>query len=115
MPRDHLIYFEDILNAIEKIERYVLLKEKEDYDEELVEDAILRNLEIIGEAIKNIPNDIKNNYPEVEWRNISGLRDILIHSYFNLDGVILSDVVENKIPELKIKIEYIIEDLKRSE
>ena len=115
MPRDYLIYFEDILNAIEKIERYVLLKEKEDYDEELVEDAILRNLEIIGEAIKNIPNDIKNNYPEVEWRNISGLRDILIHSYFNLDGVILSDVVENKIPELKIQIEYIIEDLTRSE
>jgi len=115
MPRDNLIYFEDILNAIEKIERYVLLKEKEGYDEELVEDAILRNLEIIGEAIKNIPNDIKNNYPEVEWRNISGLRDILIHSYFNLDGIILSDVVENKIPELKIKIEYIIEDLKRSE
>ena len=67
---------------------------------EIIYDAVIRNLEIIGEAAKNIPEHIRSSYPKVEWRKVSGLRDILIHTYFSIDNVILWDIIKMKIPEL---------------
>ncbi|HEC86588.1 MAG TPA: DUF86 domain-containing protein, partial [Thermoplasmatales archaeon] len=66
-----------------------------------IQDGVIRNLEIIGEAVKNLPDDIKKDYPEVEWRKIAGLRDILIHAYFGVDLEVIWDIVKNKVPELK--------------
>ena len=63
-------------------------------------DAVIRNLEIIGEASKKIPEHIRSTYPKVEWRKVSGLRDILIHAYFSIDSNILWDIIKVKIPEL---------------
>jgi uncharacterized protein with HEPN domain len=63
-------------------------------------DAVVRNLEIIGEAAKHIPPEIRARYPDVEWSKLAGLRDIVAHAYFGLDEDILWDVVQNRIPAL---------------
>jgi uncharacterized protein with HEPN domain len=70
------------------------------FSDEKTVDAVLRNLEIIGEAAKHIPPDVSARYPAVNWRGITGLRDIVVHRYFNLDDDIIWDVVENKVSEL---------------
>lgn len=109
MPREYKAYLEDILEAIRKIEKYTENISMEDFaKDELIQDGVVRNLEIIGEAVKNIPEDIKNRKSQVAWKKIAGLRDILIHGYFGIDVDIVWDVVKNKIPELKQKISEIV-------
>lgn len=103
--RDYKLYLDDISKAIKKIERYTKgltfqkLKKKD-----LIIDGVARNLEIIGEATKNIPTSIKQKYPNIEWKKVSGLRDILAHEYFGIDLEVLWDIIKNKLPDLKQKI-----------
>lgn len=107
--RNYKLYLDDILEAAARIEKYTagfsLAKLKKD---DLTIDGVVRNLEIIGEAVKNIPLDIKNKYPAVEWKKIAGLRDILAHEYYGIDLDILWDIIENKIPALKKEIARLI-------
>lgn len=105
MRRNLKVYFEDILKAILNIEEYVGNLGFDEFEEnKMVRDAVIRNLEIIGEAAKNIPGEVKQEYPEIEWREIAGLRDILVHRYFEVNTRILWDIVKNKLPDLKRKI-----------
>ena len=108
MPRDYKVYVDDVLTSIHKIKVYTKgLSKKRFLGDEKTIDAVVRNLEIIGEAINNIPEEIRSRYPNVEWRKISGLRNILVHEYFGIDTEIIWDIVRNKIPELEKEIRKI--------
>ncbi len=70
--------------------------------------AFIRSLEIIGEAVKNIPIDLQENYPDVEWRKMAATRNRLIHGYFSVDFELVWDIITNKIPALHQQIEHIL-------
>jgi uncharacterized protein with HEPN domain len=102
MPRDFEVYLEDLLKAIAKIRTYVAGVTRQSFAQDSMRiDAVVRNLEIIGEAAKMIPESIRIQYPNIEWKKIAGLRDILAHHYFEVDLDIVWDVVQNKLPELE--------------
>ena len=105
--RDYALFFEDIIEAIEKIETYTQDLTFERFAvHKLVIDAVLRNLEVIGEAAKNIPKNIREKYPEVEWTEATGFRNVLIHDYFGVDIEAVWDTIKKNIPEFKNHIQF---------
>ncbi|MCP5099288.1 MAG: DUF86 domain-containing protein [Chloroflexi bacterium] len=111
MSRDYHFFLQDILTSCEKVMVYTdNLSREQFFENDLVYDATLRNIEIIGEASKQIPTQVRNNYPQVEWRKISGMRDIVVHVYFGIDHNIVWDVISNKIPELLPQIKQILHE-----
>ena len=101
MPRDFRVYLEDILEATRKITTYTDSLSKAVFlEDEKTLDAVVRNLEVIGEAVRKLPEDLRSRHSGVEWKKIAGLRDILIHEYFGLDAEIVWDIVRNKVPAL---------------
>ena len=112
MSRNFRLYLSDILTSISKIERYTKgMSYEQLIADELTLDAVVYNLQIIGEAVKNIPPEIRDRYPQVEWRKISGLRDIIAHAYFTIDDQIVWDIIQNKLSDLHNNIEQIISDV----
>jgi uncharacterized protein with HEPN domain len=109
MPRDSRVYLEDILTAVASIRGYVAgsTRESLDNDKKTV-DAVVRNLEIIGEAVEQLPVDAKRRAPEVEWQKIAGMRDVLIHAYQTVDLDIVWDVVTNKLPALEQRLKALL-------
>ncbi|OGF64840.1 hypothetical protein A2Z53_02505 [Candidatus Giovannonibacteria bacterium RIFCSPHIGHO2_02_42_15] len=103
------IFLEDILESIIRIEKYVKGKTKKEFlDNYEKQDAIIKRLEIIGEAVKNISPEIKKKHPEIPWKDMAGMRDILVHEYF---GVIMDrvwDTAKNDIPKLKKQIKELL-------
>ena len=110
MRRDIKLYLEDILDAIEKINAYMEGISFEQLRQQgMLLDAVLHNLKIIGEAAKHVPNDLRARYPQVEWRKIAGLRDIVAHEYFGISLEIVWDILQNKLPELHIQVKKMLE------
>jgi len=105
MRKEIRIFIEDILKSIENIEEYVGEMNKEKFlEDNKTQDAVLRKLEVIGEAVKNIPSEVKDKYPEVSWKRIAGMRDIIIHEYFGINLERVWKTVRDDLPELKEKI-----------
>jgi len=101
VSRDWRLYWDDIIAACEKIQRYTAGMDFAAFQSDRkTYDAVLRNLEIIGEAAKNLPDDVRAKAPHVEWRKIAGLRAILAHGSFAVDDTILRDIVREKVPAL---------------
>ena len=91
---------------------FLFIKHEMSYDDFLedykTQDAVLRNLEVMGEAIKNISKGLRKNHGEVEWKEIAGMRDRVIHQYFGIQWEIVWSAIKDKVPELRGKIETIL-------
>ena len=98
MSREWQLYWRDIEVSCQKIVRFTAGLDRTSF--ERTYDAVVRNLEIIGEAAKHLPDNAHALAPQVDWRKIAGLRDILAHAYFGIDNDILWDVVATKVPGL---------------
>lgn len=103
--KDNKIYLEDIISSIKKIEKYINdISFEEFYDNEMIVDAVVRNLEIIGEAARYLEDDFKETNSHIPWRNMIGLRNIMIHEYFGIDLNIIWKIVTDDIPKTKPEI-----------
>ncbi|MBC7110241.1 MAG: DUF86 domain-containing protein [Archaeoglobi archaeon] len=111
--RSPKLFVHDMLEAIEKIERYMeSIDDPEEFKErDIVIDAVLRNLEIVGEAARNIPTEIREKYPEIPWNRVIGLRNVVIHGYFVVDLDIIWVIVKQQLPELKEVLLRMVEEL----
>jgi uncharacterized protein with HEPN domain len=111
MPRDYKVFLQDVLDASANVVEFLgaMTRTEFEADKKTVH-AVVRNLEVIGEAIKSVPPEVRGQHPQVPWQRIAGLRDILIHHYFEIDIDIVWDIVQNKLPELKLQIEAILSD-----
>ena len=110
MKRNPKIFLKDILESIEKIEQYVKdTTESEFLDDYEKQDAIMKRLEIIGEAVKNIPKKVKAEHPEIPCKQMSGIRDVLIHEYFGVVMKRVWDTAKNDVPKLKKQILKLLE------
>jgi uncharacterized protein with HEPN domain len=111
MPRDSRVYLEDILEAARKITAYTGSLSKTAFlEDEKTIDAVVRNLEVIGEAVKKLPEELRAQHSAVEWKKIAGLRDILIHEYFGLDAEIVWDIVQTKVPALDREVRTMLNE-----
>ena len=104
MSRDYRLFLEDMQTSSEKIVRYTRGLNKEEFlKDEKTYDAVVRNLTVIGEAVKHIHDKVRERYAQLEWREIAGFRDIAIHEYFGIDEEILWDIIQNEVPSLLAK------------
>ena len=112
--RDARLYVEDIVECMDKIDRYLKGLSFADYDKsDLVVDAVVRNLEVIGEASRNVPAEVRKKHPEIPWKKMIGLRNIAIHEYFGVDKSIIWEIATKNLPETREKVEALLKVLDR--
>ena len=107
--RDWRLYADDIIESCGKIRRLVAGMNFDAFvDDERTRDAVIRNIEVIGEAAKNLPDDIIAKAPEVEWRKMRGMRDVLAHGYFGLDAKVLWNTATTKLDALESAVRVLL-------
>jgi len=110
MKKDDSVYLCHIMDAFVQIERYTDgISHEEFIKNSLIQDGVIRQLEVMGEASRNLSEDIRNEYPHIPWREMISLRNRMIHAYFNVNLQIIWEIVHGDIPNLKKDIKYVLE------
>ena len=114
--RDYGDFVQDILDSINDVENFIDGMEFEDFinDKKTIY-SVVRAIEIIGEAAKNVPEQIRTKYPDVPWKQMAGMRDKLIHEYFGVDLEIIWETAKDDVPRLKTAVSKVFEDMGQSE
>ena len=105
-------YIQDILEALGEVEDFTTGMQFEDFvEDKKTINAVVRSLEVIGEAAKKMPDSMREKYPEIPWKRMTGMRDKLIHEYFGIDLEIVWEVVTNELPPIKPLIQKVVENI----
>lgn len=112
MKRDYKLYIKDILECIDKIKSFVGEMSFEEFmKDEKTKSAVVRELEVIGEATKNVPERMRREYKDLPWKDMARMRDKIIHFYFGVDYEIVWEVVQKRLPEIKPLIKGMLKEL----
>jgi len=115
MMRNYAIYIRDIIKAMDDIESFVAEKDLDELrEDEKTLSAVLWKLGVIGEAAKNIPRDLRQEWPDIPWKDMAGMRDRLIHAYFGIDYHLVWEAIRSRIPQVKPKLEAMLAELERT-
>lgn len=111
--RNWKLFLEDILESIELIKQYVEKMKIDNFKEDRKTiDAVVRNLEIVGEASRYLPEEIKQKYPKIDWKGVAGLRNRIAHEYFGLSVEIIWEIITKELPVLKKEMEQVLRENK---
>jgi uncharacterized protein with HEPN domain len=112
MDRDELVYLRHILDAIATVEEYLQGVDEEKFmDTRLIQDGVIRQIEIIGEAVRHVSKEIREAYPEIPWQDAAGMRDKLIHGYFGVDIEEVWSTARDDLPLLREQVKKILKDI----
>ncbi len=109
--RDHRLYIKDIVAAMESIEEFIAGMDLPGFRvDDKTASAVIRKLEVIGEAVKHVPEDVRQGYPQVPWKEMAGMRDKLIHFYFGVDYSLVWRTITERVPKVKKDLQAILEE-----
>ncbi len=114
--RDYKLFIKDTISAMDSIEEFVGDMVLDDLEaDEKTSSAVIRKFEIIGEAVKHIPNKIRKEHKDIQWKSMAGMRDRLIHAYFGIDYNLVWAAIKTEIPKLKPKLKKLLLSLEQRE
>ena len=116
MKRDYKLFIKDIISAMKSIEKFVEgLSLDEVGEDDKTSSAVIRKFEIIGEATRHVPDNLKERYPDIPWKRMAGMRDRLIHAYFGVDYRLVWEAIKIDIPKIKPRLQEIPAELEKME